>query len=349
MQGFSIDRKEQAADQASQRQMRALDLSNQLKHLMDGQQVQSRNHVSPLDASNGLLLDRLRFRDAENGSLQPNPSEMRESLSLGNRTGLRATSPQNGDQQFLAQQEGPSDDGEGARFLRMAHEALVSTATGISSDNAGLIDPTIQDLLKRLQYASVTHARRQLHFVAEKQERNKLVPGFYDTFPNFNDSEIFPYISLSHQPYDRNNSQPQKNNADLRGFSPPEHQDSVWSTIENSIIGLQPQKMPTSHEDISLATSASKLFPISSSKEGDRKFFCAKCSMCFRRSSDLKRHEKQHLSIPANICSYCGKGFARKDALKRHMGTLTCKRNAEKELYSLNLEYLRADSRQQQF
>lgn len=328
--------------------MGALDLSNQLKNLMEGQQVQSRSHISPLDTSNGLLLDRLRLRNAENGSLQPNPSEMRQTLSSGNRMGLGATSPQNSTQSFQEQPQGLSDDGEGARFLRMAHEALVSTAAGMSTNQAGLIDPTIQDLLKRLQYASVTHARRQLHFDAEKKEPYQLVPGFYDTFPNFTDSEVFPYVSLNHQSYERNDNHIQKNNADLRGFSPSKHRDSVWNAIENSIIGPLPQNMPINHQEISLATSGEKLVPVSSSKEGERKFFCVKCSMCFRRSSDLKRHEKQHLSIPANICSYCGKGFARKDALKRHMGTLTCKRNAEKELYSLNLEYLSIHSRQQQ-
>lgn len=65
--------------------------------------------------------------------------------------------------------------------------------------------------------------------------------------------------------------------------------------------------------------------------------------MTFRRSSDLKRHAKQHLDVPANICQLCGKGFARKDALKRHMGTLTCKRNANKKLYVDNLAFLNSD------
>ena len=71
--------------------------------------------------------------------------------------------------------------------------------------------------------------------------------------------------------------------------------------------------------------------------------------MSFRRSSDLKRHEKQHLSIPPNICEHCGKGFARKDALKRHIGTLTCKRNADKKLYVENLNYLQNKSNISQY
>ncbi|QEU60812.1 Met32/Met31 [Kluyveromyces lactis] len=64
----------------------------------------------------------------------------------------------------------------------------------------------------------------------------------------------------------------------------------------------------------------------------DKRFPCEKCHMVFRRSSDLRRHERQHLPILPNICTLCGKGFARKDALKRHFDTQTCKRNRQKLL-----------------
>lgn len=66
--------------------------------------------------------------------------------------------------------------------------------------------------------------------------------------------------------------------------------------------------------------------------ENMREFPCSKCHLIFGRSSDLRRHEKAHLPILPNICPQCGKGFARKDALKRHFDTLTCKRNRSKLL-----------------
>lgn len=68
----------------------------------------------------------------------------------------------------------------------------------------------------------------------------------------------------------------------------------------------------------------------------ERNYLCKSCGMSFKRSSDLKRHEKIHLEVMPNICPQCNKGFARKDALKRHINTLTCKRNKEKLLKELN-------------
>lgn len=46
----------------------------------------------------------------------------------------------------------------------------------------------------------------------------------------------------------------------------------------------------------------------------------------------FEKARKTHFAILPNICPQCGKGFARKDALKRHYDTLTCRRNRTKLL-----------------
>jgi uncharacterized Zn-finger protein len=45
---------------------------------------------------------------------------------------------------------------------------------------------------------------------------------------------------------------------------------------------------------------------------------CSKCDASFRRSHDLRRHERSHNSIKPYTCRKCNKGFTRHDALKRH-------------------------------
>lgn len=189
---------------------------------------------------------------------------------------------------------------EDARFLRLAREALVAT----SAESNLMVDPTIQDLLERLQYALSPHGNpiRRSESIRANENGQLMIQNFYNGFPNLSNN-VFTGTP-------RNVTSPKDNDWDF-------------------LMGKQPQ-----------AESSDSESELDSQKAGQRKFPCLECSMSFRRSSDLKRHEKQHLSVPANICPQCGKGFARKDALKRHLGTLTCKRNAEKQLYLKNLKYL---------
>ncbi|CCK67915.1 Met31p KNAG_0A02260 [Huiozyma naganishii CBS 8797] len=65
-------------------------------------------------------------------------------------------------------------------------------------------------------------------------------------------------------------------------------------------------------------------------QDSGEKYPCAQCELEFLRPGDLRRHEKAHSIASPHICSRCGKGFARKDALKRHFNTLTCSRNRKK-------------------
>ncbi|KAK6465431.1 hypothetical protein DFJ63DRAFT_339277 [Scheffersomyces coipomensis] len=282
-------------------------------------------------------------------------------------------------------------DDEDARFLRLAREALVATAAGANPNGSALVDPTIQDLLTRLQYAASPHGNPigRGSDITTNQKGQLNIQGFYEQFPNLS-NDIFqgdhdhPESSSSHsQSQSKPNltipnrsNHPSSNNdgwnfligepltykvagvrynkdsPDLSASSStntnitPTTADSSGSGARShSVHGLASSLHDslTSNRSLSIGSASTirKQSLAESGNETVRKFLCEKCSMSFRRSSDLKRHEKQHLTIPPNICELCGKGFARKDALKRHMGTLTCKRNADKKLYIDNLNYLR--------
>lgn len=194
--------------------------------------------------------------------------------------------------------EGVESD-EDARFLRMAHDALVAT----SKESNLIVDPTIQDLLARLQYALSPHGNpiKKSDSIRANENGQLMIQNFYENFPNLS-NDIF----TEHQTPAVQNKKSED-----------------WNFLDDQ----------RDDSDSPEASEGARLHP-------ERKFPCRRCTMLFRRSSDLKRHEKQHLAIPANICRECGKGFARKDALKRHSGTQTCKRNAEKKLYHGNLSYL---------
>lgn len=207
------------------------------------------------------------------------------------RSGQRATPEQ--EQEPPPQAEGAESD-EDARFLRLAHEALVAT----SKESNLMVDPTIKDLLARLQYALSPHGNpiKRSESIRANENGQLMIQNFYKEFPNLS-NDIF---------------------TGLPGLN-AEGKPEGWTFGKDS--------SPSPDVD-------------TGKRHPDRKFPCRRCTMLFRRSSDLKRHEKQHLAIPANICRHCGKGFARKDALKRHSGTQTCKRNAEKKLFHKNLSYL---------
>lgn len=251
---------------------------------------------------------------------------------------------QSQDHHLQQQQQDSSDEDD--RFLRLAREALVATAKGvkrqggeIGADDLLMIDPTIQDLLRRLQYAASPHGNpiKKSDGIKANQKGQLMIQSFYEQFPNLS-NDIFT------------NNQHLSLNSNERARTPPSevHPSNRENSGWNFLIGepIQFKNDPIHKKDTAPEPSELKVKPGGFSKKAkhDRKFLCDKCSMSFRRSSDLKRHEKQHLSIPPNICDLCGKGFARKDALKRHMGTLTCKRNADKKLYVDNLQYLTKDS-----
>lgn len=251
---------------------------------------------------------------------------------------------------------------EDERFLQLAREALVATATGANLSNSQFVDPTISDLLTRLQYALLPHGnpiKKSTDIETNVSGRLNIL-GFYKNFPNLSNDIFTDHANLSPRPAPT----PQSSNH-------PSLYNEGWNFLIGESVPLKTPKEREAERQMELANRLHYKQYDSDDDDGDgddgdderdndpsfpgheprknsavysddplRKFLCSKCLMSFRRSSDLKRHEKQHLSIPPNICELCGKGFARKDALKRHVSTLTCKRNAEKKLYVENLNYL---------
>lgn len=192
---------------------------------------------------------------------------------------------------------------EDARFLRLAHEALVATST----ESNLIVDPTIQDLLARLQYVLSPHGNpiKRSESIQLNENGQLMIQNFYKGFPNLSNNIFMGETDTN----------------------PSNKKSEGW----NFLLDKSGASPGSDHSDS----------PSNESAQPGRKFPCQDCEMLFRRSSDLKRHAKQHLTVPANICSLCGKGFARRDALKRHAGTMTCKRNADKELYRTNLDILK--------
>ncbi|AGO13632.1 AaceriAGL246Wp [[Ashbya] aceris (nom. inval.)] len=201
-------------------------------------------------------------------------------------------------------------------FFERAAEAIMQT-----SINRDKVDPTIRELLNRIKYTNpdkkgtggFTRQSDATVGYAEARDRSAGLP----TLVGSEKSSVLNYfdklLTAGRPPSAPGSARPER-----------AREASLAYLSEDELLTKKRKASP----GVALETSGG---PEETAHDGKR-FHCSKCELVFRRSGDLRRHEKVHLPILPNICSLCGKGFARKDALKRHFGTLTCKRNRQKLL-----------------
>ncbi|KAH3665918.1 hypothetical protein OGAPHI_004107 [Ogataea philodendri] len=269
---------------------------------------------------------------------------------------------------------------EDVEFLKLANEVI--------KKHQYRIDPTIRDILSRLQYANSPHGGLPISREYMGPQINRLIG--QRVFPQNSElesrgsrnSDTFPQLGLdvfknqqqqqhfgqvgsslyaSHSPQSQNNELIGQLANSIKNMDPTEQQElfqkisgiSSTSKQQATSPGLTtspPQQLQvlqnidvlSNHHNAGSSESAqqSNHSNPTTPESHPKSHVCRTCSMTFKRSSDLKRHEKIHLEVPPNICPLCQKGFARKDALKRHIDTLTCKRNRERLLTKLNEENL---------
>lgn len=235
-------------------------------------------------------------------------------------------------------------------FFRKAAEAIVATSLNVSN-----VDPTIRELLKRITVNNDIdifqikpeprdeHIIKEQHYLSNEEESDvsyitKNSPRLESLITATSSSkEIMMDNASVLLDFDTNSNKTSSNEQNLNR--------------KNDVIGLQTDlfQVPKQINDFNnfellndidnsnseQAVDSRPWKKVKSLKDGHysgKEYPCNKCHLIFGRSSDLRRHEKAHLPILPNICSQCGKGFARKDALRRHFDTLTCKRNRSKLL-----------------
>lgn len=252
-------------------------------------------------------------------------------------------------------------------FFRRAAEAIVATSLNVSN-----VDPTIRELLKRI----TVNNDIDIFNIKQNEPIKEQIIKEEQYLSNEDDSDV-SYITKNSQRLESlitatsSSQERMMDNASvLLDFSTDSNKssnDPQNSIRKNDHLEFQTDlfQVPKRLNDInkfellngakSVDQQESDSRPwkkVKSLKDGHysgKEYPCNKCHLIFGRSSDLRRHEKAHLPILPNICSQCGKGFARKDALRRHFDTLTCKRNRSKLLSigegSLN-QIIRGNDRQ---
>lgn len=228
-------------------------------------------------------------------------------------------------------------------FIRQAIDALISTSEEIST-----VNPTIRELLERMKPTSLN--QNAITYLPNSNNNNS--SNNHSNSSSNNDINYTNSItSFSPAPTSMSSSFTETNSAiqdkfkyvipnqtmmDPMNFKPisiPSVLNNNMAQINNTTIDLQTSSDNTNHSTQKLGRKRK------TEKPPEEKFHCNKCELVFTKITELKRHEKGHLLILPHICSRCGKGFARKDALKRHGNTLTCDRNRKKLRETLGDKY----------
>lgn len=216
-------------------------------------------------------------------------------------------------------------------FLYQALDALLELST-----NGDGLSPTMKELLKRMsiqdQDIRLLTNMNNFQTVAQNNPAHGINSANYNHTLNSNTAnanirqmtnDALQFIMPSQTMVDTQISS--TNGSEISSLYSSR---SVSTTqLNNSIIN---NRSTNNHISNNLNTSSTSISKSSSNQPNNEKFPCDKCQLIFLRDADLKRHAKAHLLLLPNVCSQCGKGFARKDALKRHSGTLSCKRNRRK-------------------
>ncbi|KAK5779715.1 Met31p PWA37_000923 [Arxiozyma heterogenica] len=226
-------------------------------------------------------------------------------------------------------------------FIRQAIDALVSTSEEISS-----VNPTIRELLERMKPTSSNQNIISYSLNGNTNNNNKSKSSSNNDANNIsNISPLSPAPTAMSSSFSVANSAmqekfkyviPNQTMMDAMNFKPI----SIPSVLNDNIPQINNTPIDSQILSENLARSTQKLGRRrKTEKPPEEKFYCNKCELVFTKMSELKRHEKGHLLILPHICSRCGKGFARKDALKRHGNTLTCDRNRKKLKEALGDKY----------